>query len=61
MKRLSLIFNQSIATIYKIKREFRRNARLTALCEDVIPCVVPHLEQGLELKENMAYGPIVQL
>ena len=44
IKRLSLIFNQSIVTIYKIKREIRRNARLRALCEDVIPSVVPHLE-----------------
>ena len=56
-----MIFNQSIVTIYKIKSEIRRNARLITLCEDVIPSVVPHLEQGLDLKENMAYGPIVQL
>ena len=52
-----------IAGVVYFSRKFKQSSKQTPsqpdpLYEDVLPSAVEHQEQDVELKENVAYGPL---
>ena len=57
------VFIFIIAGLIYFSRKFKQSSKETPsqpdpLYEDVLPSAVEHQEQDLELKENVAYGPL---
>ena len=62
---ISLSFITAGLVVY-FSRKFKQSSKETPsqpdpLYEDVLPSAVKHQEQDLELRENVAYGPLRSL